>query len=136
MPIDLFLVDTSVWIMALRRDFMPAAKDRVEYLLLENKAAVCDMIRLELLGGTRTQKEFSKLRSRLSSLHQLETTWEDAYDLAFALRRKGVSVPHTDILIAASALSSGAILLHNDSHFDLIAANSSLSVEKLPGVPV
>jgi hypothetical protein len=36
MPNDLFLIDTSAWILALRKDFLPEVKDRIEYLLKEN----------------------------------------------------------------------------------------------------
>ena len=36
MPNDLFIVDTSAWILALRKDFLPEVKDRIEYLLKEN----------------------------------------------------------------------------------------------------
>ena len=46
MPTDLFLVDTSVWIMVLRKDFQPDTKNRIEYLLAENRVAICDIIRL------------------------------------------------------------------------------------------
>ena len=135
MPTDLFLVDTSVWVMALRKDFQPAAKDRMEYLLIENRVAICGIIRLEILGGARAEKEFYTLKSRLDSLHQLETIWNDACELAFTLRRKGVIVPYTDILIASSALSAGATLLHFDRHFDLIAGITDLNVESFPTPP-
>ncbi len=36
MPNNLFLVDTSAWILALRKDFQADVKDRIEYLLKEN----------------------------------------------------------------------------------------------------
>jgi predicted nucleic acid-binding protein len=135
MPTDLFLVDTSIWIMALRKDFQPAAKDRMEYLLIENRVAICEIIRLEILGGARTEKEFHMLKSRLNSLHHLETMWNDACQLAFTLRHKGVVVPYTDILIASSALYAGATLLHFDRHFDLIAGITDLIVESFPAPP-
>jgi predicted nucleic acid-binding protein len=132
MPTNLFLVDTSIWIMVLRKDFQLAVKNRIEYLLTENRVAICDIIRLEILGGVRTEKEFSILKSRLDSLHHLETRWDDACELAFTLRRKGVVVPYTDILIAASAIYAGTILFHFDRHFDLIAGITNLLVESVP----
>ena len=55
--------------------------------------------------------------------------WERAYDLAFSLRRKGITVPYTDILIAASALIMAATVVHADSHFDLIAHHCDIKVE-------
>jgi len=135
MPTDLFLVDTSVWIMVLRKDFQPDVKNRIEYLLTENRVAICDIIRLEILGGARTEQEFLILKSRLDSLHYLETMWNDACELAFTLRRKGIVVPYTDILIASSAIYSGTTLLHFDRHFDLIAGITDLNVESFPTPP-
>jgi predicted nucleic acid-binding protein len=131
METDLFLVDTSVWIMVLRKDFQPDTKNRIEYLLAENRVAICDIIRLEILGGAKTEKEFLTLKSRLDSLHHLETMWNDACELAFTLRRKGIVVPYTDILIASSAIDAGATLLHFDHHFDLIAGVTDLIVESV-----
>ncbi len=132
MPNNLFLVDTSAWILALRRDFLPGVKDRIAYLLKENAIITSGMIKLELLGGTKEEKEFQRLKLRLDALEIVETNtslWERAYDLAFSLRRKGITVPYTDILIAASALMMTATVVHADSHFDLMGPHCGLKVE-------
>jgi predicted nucleic acid-binding protein len=132
MPNSLFLVDTSVWILALRKDFLPDAKNRIAYLLKENAIITSGMIKLELLGSTREEKEFQRLKNRLDALEMVETNtslWEKAYDLAYSLRRKGITVPYTDILIAASALIADATIVHADSHFDLIAHHCDIKVE-------
>ncbi len=42
-----------------------------------------------------------------------------------------ITIPFTDLLIAAVALESGAVLLHRDRHFDYIASQSALKVESL-----
>ena len=44
--------------------------------------------------------------------------------LARLAREKGVTVPATDLLVAACARHHGVSLEHNDSHFDLIATLS------------
>jgi len=133
MPNNLFLVDTSAWILSLRKDFLPEVKDRIAYLLKENAIITSAMIKLELLGGTREEKEFQRLKIRLDALEMVETNtslWERAYDLAFSLRRRGIiTVPYTDILIAASALIVDAAIVHADSHFDLIAPHCDIKVE-------
>jgi hypothetical protein len=129
---NLFLVDTSVWILALRKDFLPGVKDRVAYLLKENAIITVGMIKLELLGGTREEEEFQRLKIRLDALEMVETNnslWERAYDLAYSLRRKGITIPYTDILITASALMVDATIVHADSHFDLIANHFEIKVE-------
>ncbi len=47
--------------------------------------------------------------------------WEAAVELARACRRKGVTLPATDLLIAACADYHSLGLLHHDRHFDEIA---------------
>jgi hypothetical protein len=132
MPNNLFLVDTSVWILALRKDFQADVKNRIAYLLKENAIITSGMIKLELLGGTKEEKEFQRLKTRLDALEIVESNtslWERAYDLAYSLRRKGITVPYTDILIAASALMVAATVVHADSHFDLMEPHCGLKVE-------
>ena len=132
MPNNLFLVDTSAWLFALRRDFIPVVKDRIDHLLKENAIITTGIIKLEILGGTKTQKEFQRLKTRLDALDIVETDtalWEEAYGLAFKLRRKGITVPYTDILIAASALRTESTVVHADAHFDLMANHVRLKVE-------
>ena len=129
---DIFLVDTSAWIFALRKDFLSIIKDRIEYLLKENAIFTTGMVKLELLGGTKSENEFQRLKSRLEALDAVECDaelWDEAYKLAFDLRRKGITVPCTDILIASCALKIGATLVHSDAHFDLIQQHSDLKVE-------
>ena len=132
MPSKLFLVDTSAWILALRKDFLPVVKDRIEQLLKENSIVTIGLVKLELLGGTKTKKEFLRLKSRLDALDTVECDlllWQEAADLAFKLRRKKITVPYTDILIAAGALKIKATVIHIDAHFDLIHKPAGLKVE-------
>ena len=60
-----------------------------------------------------------------------ENHWQRAARMGFQLRREGITVPFTDLLIAAVALESGAVLLHRDRHFDYIASQSTLKVESV-----
>ena len=128
----LFLVDTSAWILVLRKDYSPVLKERIELLLKENAVAIAGIVKLELLGGTKSEKEFQRLKSRLDALHTVECNvplWERSYRLAFKLRRKGIIVPYTDILIAACAQEIEATVLHVDAHFDLMQKPVDLRVE-------
>ena len=127
-----FLVDTSAWILALRKDFVPAVKEQIDHLLKENAIITTGMVKLEILGGTKTETDFQRLKRRLEALDTVELDtplWERSSDLAFKLRRKGITVPYTDILIAACALKTGSTVVHADAHFDLMAAHISLKVE-------
>ena len=132
MPTDLFLVDSSAWILALRKNAVAEVKERMARLLREADVATTGIIKLELLGGAKTSSEFQRLKSRLDALDEIETDsslWADSCELAFTLRRQGLTVPYTDILISACALKVGAVLVHADAHFDLIASHVELKVE-------
>jgi predicted nucleic acid-binding protein len=85
---------------------------------------------LELLQGCRKKKELEALKSRLGSFEScsLENlSWEKLYLLAFILRKKGVTVPTLDILIAYLCIEKDYILLHYDHHFRVIAQHSELN---------
>ena len=130
------LVDTSAWILSLRRDFHPGIKDRIDRILARDEVAVNGIVKLELLGGTKSKAEYKRLKDRLDSLVYLgapEQLWDSSSRLAFDLRRHGVTLPYTDIFIAASAIDAGAVLAHADAHFDMIAEHSELSVESFAG---
>ena len=132
MPNSLFLVDTSAWLLALRKDFIPELKDLIDHLLGEDEIITTGIIRVEILGGAKTEKDIQRLKNRLDALDSVETDdaiWQNACELGFKLRRKGVTVPHTDILIAACALKAGATIVHADTHFDLMAKHLRLKVE-------
>ena len=133
MPNDTFLVDTSAWLFALRKDANPEVKSRLDTLLREDAVVISGIIKLELLGGTRTREEFSRLKSRLDALPYVlmeePLLWDLTSEMAFDLRRKGITIPYTDILIASAAVKEDIILLHADVHFDQVARHSKLRVE-------
>jgi len=132
MPSDLFLVDTSAWLLALRKDSVPGVRTRIDHLLKEDMIITTGMIRLEILAGTRTVKEFQRLKMRLDALDSVDTDnslWQEACELGFKMRRKGITVPYTDILIAACALKTESTIVHADAHFDLMAKHARLKVE-------
>ncbi len=90
------------------------------------------MVRLEIMGGVKTKKELNSLNNYLGALEEIPVDtqlWEDAGRLAFNLRRKGLTIPYTDILIASAAIRSKSVLLHADSHFDIIEPETELQVE-------
>lgn len=132
MPDELVLIDTSAWLFALRKDFLPEIRDRVDLLLKEDLVLTTGIIRLELLAGTRSAAEYDRLKRRLSALENIETDdslWEMACGIGFKLRRRGITIPHTDILIATCALANECLVLHADNHFDLAAEHLNLKCE-------
>jgi predicted nucleic acid-binding protein len=118
------LVDTSAWIHFLRPDGDAAVRARVEAALRAGTARLCPLVRLELWNGAGGERERKVLRELERSIPELPippAVWADACDLARRCRAAGVSVPATDLLIAACALHHGVRLEHEDTDFDAIA---------------
>jgi predicted nucleic acid-binding protein len=60
--------------------------------------------------------------------------WQRACKLGYTLRHKGITVPLTDTLIASVAAEHNLLLLHDDRHYEMIAALTPLKHEYLqPG---
>jgi predicted nucleic acid-binding protein len=119
------LVDTSAWIHFLRPDGEPDVRARVEAALRAGAARWCPLIRLELWNGAGGEREKKVLREFERVIPELpidEEVWSSACDLARRCRGEGVTVPATDLLIAACARLHGARLEHADGDFDAIAS--------------
>jgi predicted nucleic acid-binding protein len=119
------LIDTSSWVDALRRDGDPEVKTRVAALLRAGTAAWCDIVRLELWNGLRgsaERKQMEELEADVVNLPTNDAVWARARLLAQRARAKGVTVPATDLLIAACAWEHGVALEHDDAHLTALAA--------------
>jgi predicted nucleic acid-binding protein len=131
---DSAIVDTSVWIHALRKHPVPAIKSLLERLIDEDKIVMLPMIKLEILSGTRTDEEFLRLKSRLDALPVVslsDEVWDEAERLAFRLRRKGIEIPLIDTLILACAKAAGSRLIHLDRHFEMAKKIADVRTENL-----
>ena len=53
-----------------------------------------------------------------------------SWDLAFRLRRRGVTAPCVDTAIAAIAIAHSCVLFHLDEHFQLIAQHAELATKQ------
>jgi predicted nucleic acid-binding protein len=130
------LVDSSVWIEALRRKGSLEVAVALEGLLEVYEARLCAPVRLEVLGGARASERawlggyFSILPFRPCGADD----WERAIALAWQLRNQGVTVPWMDALIAAIALKDGERVYAIDGHFTAIARVTGLRLyEPGPG---
>jgi len=122
------LVDTSSWIHFLRPDGDRDVRARVESALRAGTARGCPLVRLELWNGAGGERERKVLRDFERVIPELaidEAVWSGARDLARRCRAAGVTVPATDVLIAACAGHHGAQLEHADGDFDAIARVSA-----------
>jgi predicted nucleic acid-binding protein len=119
----LVLIDTSLWIEALRVHGDRDAKERLRQLLLLDKAAWCEVVILELLNAMKGLTERKKIREYIEEVKILPINaevWQKARGLVVRCREKGFTVPVTDILIAACGLHHGVPIAHRDRHFEII----------------
>ena len=126
---DLVLVDTSAWICFFSRRGFEDIKKALFALLDEDRTAIAGPILVELIQGTRTSEEKEMIKTLMRGIHWLSVSddhWHKAAEMAFALRRKGITCSAIDTLIATLAIDYHCLLLHKDSHFGLIARNTSL----------
>ncbi len=128
------LVDSSAWIEAFRRKGQLEVKLAVEGLLDAYEAQWCTPVRLEVLGGARSEerarlgRHFSVVPYRACT----EADWDRAVSLAWKLRDHGLTVPWLDVVIAALALHDDVRLYTLDSHFSRIAEIAGLRLYR-PG---
>lgn len=119
------LVDTSAWILSFKKGGNLKLKEFLKKTVRADLASTSPIIILELVQGCRTKEEQDALRIRLESLDVFSITksiWERAYELAFLLRRKELTVPTVDLIIATIAIENNLLLLHQDRHFEIIAS--------------
>ena len=119
------LVDTSAWIDYFNKPNSKIGK-AVEKIIKQEKAFITGLILTELLQGARAQEEYDVLLDSMLALPLLETelnTWIETGRLAFTLRRQGITVPTTDLIIATLALRDNCAILTLDHHF-----------QKIPGI--
>ena len=82
----------------------------------------------EILQGAKIKTEFDDILESMLALPLLEanlTTWIEAGRISFALRKKGITIPTTDLIIASLSLENNCSILTLDPHF-----------QKIPGVTI
>ena len=102
------IVDTCVWSMALRRNFIIEKKvvNKLKDLILVQRVQMIGPIRQELLSGLKSEQQYDKLKSYLQAFSDLDLEARD-YELAAKFyticRSNGVQGSNTDFLICAIA---------------------------------
>lgn len=118
------LVDSCIWIEAARREGQLLVKLALRSLLDRDEAAFCGPISLEFLGGARDQ-ERGRLKRAMAVVPYVPMTdaqWEQAIQLSWRLREKGITAPWNDVLIASLAVKHECRVYSLDKHFAAIAA--------------
>jgi predicted nucleic acid-binding protein len=133
-----FLVDTSVWIGFFRDRGGPLGRQFRE-LLQQGSESIsgCPPVRMELALDPNDLRR-RRVLNVYDGFEALDISSHD-FDAAAALQRSMRRAGHTirstvDSLVAATALRTGATLVHNDVDFDRIgAAVRELAVLRLAG---
>jgi len=116
------IVDTSAWIPFFNQ---PGSleKREIDALIDVDRLVLVGVVLAELIQGCRTPAEANTVVSKLSGLRFLDTgfaTWRRAGEISFSLRRKGVTLPLSDLVIAALALEHRCGVYALDPHFEQV----------------
>ena len=115
------LLDTSVWIDALRGK-TPHIVEATQALLKDDCILICGPVLFEIKRGLRSpdRKKILSLFDALIRLSVDETVWDAAGDLDASLRKKGITIPPMDVIIAQVCLHHKVSLFTLDKHFHSI----------------
>ena len=129
-----FLVDTSVWSLALRRS-EPVAEREVsrlrEALFARESIYTTGLILQELLQGFRGPRQRDAILHRFSALPTITPDRDDyieAAEVRNRCRRNGVQLGTIDALLAQLAIRHELVLLSTDQDFRHAAAHVPLKV--------
>ena len=110
----MYLVDTSVWIHALRPTGHPEIQARLKPLIIDGHTAVTEWILLELMTGLAQSEQPSSLLQHGPGQFPDRHSWH----AAGRLRKSGVSPSAADCLIATIATEHQVTLIHCDRDFE------------------
>ncbi len=116
------LIDTCAWI-----DFFKSETghlgNQVAELIEVDQAAITGVVIAELLQGIKHENESKRLQVLFKSIYHLSTEdrdWFAAGQFAQQLRKKGLTLPLTDVLIATIAQRHAVPVLTLDKHFQYL----------------
>ncbi len=118
------LIDSSAWIHFLRNSEQKTA-DAVERAIADDRAVITGPVIAELLRGVRDESQARQLRDLLEVVRREEVyprDWNECGLTMCRLRRRGITVPLTDALIATVAVRCELPVLTLDTHFQHLPA--------------
>jgi len=124
-------VDSTLWVEFFRGK-NKKVKEVVLTLLDEDKIFYNGIVIGELLIGAGGIKEYHFIKDNFDGLKYLRAdkeTFERAAHIGFKLKKEGVTIPFTDLLIASHCTHHHLTILTMDKHFKLIAKKEKLSIQ-------
>lgn len=118
-----YLIDKS----ALARYPKPAVRAVIDPLHNAGLLAVCGAVELEVLHSARSKADAERIRDEMRGFDWLPTpdeAWDRALEIQTQLIRQGnwKALSVADLIIAATAERHGAVVLHYDGDYDMIAS--------------
>jgi predicted nucleic acid-binding protein len=129
----MILVDTSILIDYFRGIENKAIQSFNTVLEKNLPFGINQLIYLEVLQGSRTEKDYKILKKYLDTqvFYELKNgndSYAETAEMYLKLRKKGVTVSTIDCLIARVALENDLFLLHNDRDFTRISRHFPLKI--------
>jgi predicted nucleic acid-binding protein len=115
------LADTCIWIEYFRGKSL--FSDELRTLIQKGVLVISGPVVFELLQGAKNKKDADLIKEVTQVLPLLEVTheiWLSAGDLYFDLRKKGITIPPSDVLLSAIAIENNCSFFTIDNHFDHI----------------
>lgn len=115
------MADTSVWIEFFKS--RSGTGDALAEFLAKNTVCTCGVVLFELMQGIKSESEKASILSILSELTYFEmsaTLWQKAAGLSQTLKKKGLTLPLSDIFIASIAIAHNLSIFTLDKHFEQI----------------
>ena len=135
-----FLVDSSVWSLALRRDVQGKAPEIAalrDALMGVDVVVTTGLVLQELLQGMVGPKAADQIVERFAGLPLIQPDREDhiaAAKLRNLCRRAGVQIGTVDAILAQVCIRNDLMLLTTDVDFDHMAKYCALKIWKPHGV--
>ncbi|AYO31344.1 PIN domain-containing protein [Biomaibacter acetigenes] len=115
------LIDTSIWIEYFRGN--SEITNIVDLLIDEDRAVIVGPVISELIQGVKDKTKAEELITNIKALPYIDirkSDWIDIGLFSFRLRKKGLTIPFTDTIIAAVAIKYHLSMYSIDKHFDYI----------------
>jgi predicted nucleic acid-binding protein len=116
------IVDTTIWIEFFRNP-ESAESNHLKDLLRQRRVVMAGMVLAEIVQGVKDPKEAKLVLASFAKLPYSEMTrdrWQQAGEISASLRKKGTTIPLSDLIIAAGALAEGCEIYTLDPHFKRI----------------
>lgn len=128
-----YLVDTSIWIRFFRGK-SEIIRNRVVDLLDDERIVINGVVISELFLGARGKKEVQFIKDCISGLDYLDSDQNfflQCGQLGLQLRKKGINIPLSDLMIATHGKIHKLCIMTTDKHFENIALPLQIEYEIL-----